>query len=62
MLSTTVKFRGSIPYHNQAITWCWDNIGPQGDKWRSNFTTQYGCYLFHFDNESDATMFRLRWS
>lgn len=62
MLPTTVKFIGSIPLHNQAVTWCWNNIGPQGEKWRIGFGPSYGYYLFHFNEESDATMFRLRWA
>ena len=61
--ATAVTFIGSIPYYNQAITWCWNNVGPQGTFWWVSFITSADTYkyVFTFKNESDAIMFKLRW-
>lgn len=60
-LNTTVKFVGSIPMHSKATSWCYETFGEYGEKWRGGYTAKRD-YLFHFVEEADALLFRLRWS
>jgi hypothetical protein len=76
MAVTTVEF-GKRHYHLQEemIKWCKDNLGnnPRYSNWvfatpvdwtrLGNWcvSSAFGSTSFHFKNESDATMFALRW-
>lgn len=64
-MSTNVRFHGSTIEHDSALAWCWKNVGTQSIRWSwNNIRQQDGSryYMFTFENEDDAVLFKLRWS
>lgn len=58
---TIVRFIGTMTKHLTACDWCNANIGHHGDRWYGRYGGPYE-YFFHFEDESNATMFALRWT
>jgi hypothetical protein len=62
VLSPNVTDENSILW-DEMISWCKTSFGPEGEPESSTLDTWYysgGC--FYFRDESDLTMFVLRWS
>lgn len=60
MTSVTLIWKNSS-HHYRTVQWCELNIGQHGRGWLGNFDHAHNA-VFHFERESDATMFKLRWS